>query len=84
MDQGAQKQPIQSAGPMIGIIIILIVVFLGAAYFWGGRLREIKKQSPTEATSTQTAAVASAGPDDLNSLDAELGAFADTNITLEQ
>lgn len=79
-----EQKPIQSAGPMIGIIIILIVVFLGAAYFWGGRLRESQKVSPTETTGTETAAAISAGPDDLNSLDTELTTLSDIDLKLEQ
>jgi len=46
-----------SAGPTVGIIIIVIVFILGGLYFWGQRLNQKDAQTlpliPGDTTSTQ-------------------------------
>jgi len=46
-DQTQQPQEKKSFGATIGIIVIVIVLVLGALYFWGGQA------SNTTGTSTQ-------------------------------
>jgi len=38
-------------GPIVGVVIIVLVLILGALYFWGARLNEIEKESSAEAPS---------------------------------
>lgn len=47
-------QPIQpeknSVGPLIGSIIVIIILILGAIYFWGGKLNANKNEKPLETS----------------------------------
>ncbi|HZT34854.1 MAG TPA: hypothetical protein VFA15_02965, partial [Nitrososphaera sp.] len=60
----------RSFGPLIAIVIIIILIVLGAFYFWGGKM-PVSKISPE----TEQAAVAPVSPsDDVDSLQADLQA----------
>ena len=61
--QGAPKK---SAGPFIGIIIIVIVIVLGAFYFWGAELNT-QPVPETEATPLSSS-------DEIDAIEADLSA----------
>ena len=55
MDQSNQIPPLQqtqqkSVGPVVGIIIIVIVLIIGALYFWGARLNTETPQDELQTT----------------------------------
>ncbi len=86
-DQNINRDSEGSAGPMIGVIIILAVIVLGGLYFWGQRtdrggdalnddvtaaeLEEIESQSSSDEVSSIEADLEAT---DIESLDAELNA----------
>jgi uncharacterized protein HemX len=74
-----------SAGPVIGIIIILAVIVLGGLYFWGQRTNETAQEEDNLAAELDeignqsssdevTAIEADLQSTDIESLDAELNA----------
>lgn len=75
-------QPIQpmkqkSIGPVIGIVIIVIVLIIGALYFWGARLN---RQAPVEAQPLSSSDIIADISADLsataiNGIDADLDAM---------
>lgn len=61
----------KSFGPMIGVIIIILVLILGAFYVWGSKL----SVSVDNSTNTNTAAVAPVSDgDDISSIESDLTA----------
>lgn len=81
-----QETPKKSAGPVIGIIIIVIVLVVGAFYFWGAKLNNQSVPAPeteqlplsssdeVENISADLNATAIDGIDEsLDAIDAELG-----------
>ena len=83
----AQPQPMpamqpvkqKSAGPVIGIIIILIVLIIGALYFWGARLnRETVPQESAPLSSSDAIEDISADLNAtvVNDIDSDLNAMA--------
>jgi hypothetical protein len=67
METGTKK----SAGPLIGIIVIIVVLVIGAFYFWGGKVL-------TQPTTQEVAPVSKS--DDAASLEADLNT-TDTTST---
>ncbi len=59
----------KSYGPMLGVIIIIVVLVLGAFYIWGGKLSTTAKD---DAATTSLAPVSNS--DDVNSIEADLTA----------
>jgi HAMP domain-containing protein len=66
-----------SAGPIIGIIIILAIIILGGLYFWGQRGAEAPLDETLEAIGTQNAG------DDTASIEADLNATDVENLDAE-
>ncbi len=58
-------------GPIIGIIIVVIVLIIGALYFWGEKLNKEKMGAPTNTTATTNQPVATDASTD--SIVAKLG-----------
>ena len=78
MNQVPMQAPKKSAGPLVGIVIIIIVLILGALYFYGSKLNQQPTQSTTEspselATSDETADIAKdLTASTINGVDSEL------------
>lgn len=75
------REPVSSAGPIIGAIVILAVIVFGALYFMGERgdnqvlnsqLEEINTQSDSDETASIEADLNST---DVDSVDAELNSY---------
>lgn len=75
MDQANQMPmqgtPKKSVGPIVGIIIIVIVLVIGAFYFWGAELN----QTPAPATASPLSE-----SDELTDISADLSATAINGI----
>lgn len=59
MDQQNQA-PVQttekkSFGPLIGIVVIVIALAVGAFYVWGGKISSTENSAATDSTATSTA-----------------------------
>ncbi len=59
MDQQNQA-PVQTAekksfGPLIGIIVIVIALAVGAFYVWGGKISSTEEAPANDSTATSTA-----------------------------
>ena len=63
---GAEKE--SRVGPVVGIIIVVIVLVLGALYFWGQKLSNGTGDALTETLNQQGVS------DELNAIEADLGA----------
>lgn len=52
-------EPKGSIGPLIGSIIVIVILVIGAIYFWGDKLnkQEIKDQSPAALSASDDAAI---------------------------
>lgn len=46
----------KSFGPLVGIVVIIIALALGAFYVWGGKLSKSSKEIAETASTTMTAA----------------------------
>ena len=57
MDQINTNEPKGGMGPLIGSIIIIIVLVIGAVYFWGDKLnkQEIKDDAPAALSASDDA-----------------------------
>lgn len=74
-------EPKGSAGPVVGIIVILVIIILGALYFWGQRgdgtnltdeqLNVINTQNTTDDTASIEADL---NATDIESVDAQINA----------
>lgn len=62
------ESPKKSFGPLIGIVIIIIVLAVGAFYFWGEKLVVDNDLPPVSQS------------DEVNSIESDLSAQSDTNI----
>ena len=83
--QNSENKP---AGPVIGVVIIILILIVGALYFWGAQLNKEANQTPddilnaedqtlnqlqTQSTSTEISDInADLNATDLNNLDADL------------
>lgn len=81
-------------GPIIGIIIVVIVLIIGALYFWGQKLNNQTTEVKTETVSTTENAVvadeetdatvanlkAQSNSDDLTSISNDLNATVITSV----
>lgn len=71
VDMGQEKKG--SAGPMIGVIVVLVIIILGALYFWGQNddsdvmIDETLDTITTQSESDETASIEA----DLNATDVE-------------
>jgi hypothetical protein len=65
------EAPKKSFGPLIGIVIIIIVLAIGAFYFWGAKVTEDNNLPPVSSS------------DEVSSLETDLGMQADTEITVD-
>ncbi len=78
MDQANQmplrETPRNSSGPLIGIVIIVIVLVIGALYFWGASLN--KKTTPSPETIDVPLSVS----DELGDISADLDATVISGI----
>jgi uncharacterized protein HemX len=55
MDEQNNMQPEKnSTGPLIGSVIVIVILILGAIYFWGGKLNANKAESSVGASSVTT------------------------------
>jgi flagellar basal body-associated protein FliL len=53
-EQNNLQQPEKnSTGALIGSIIVIIVLVLGAIYFWGGKLNSTRDNAPANVAETQ-------------------------------
>jgi hypothetical protein len=59
----------KSFGPLIGIVVIIIVLVVGAFYIWGGKL---SSSEPAPLTTT----------DEVSDIQADLDGGADVNVDL--
>jgi hypothetical protein len=75
--QPMQAQPSEkkSLGPILGVIIIIIVLVLGAFYIWGGKLSMSDKNTEAE---TSLAPVSDS--DDVDSIESDLTAGGTSEI----
>lgn len=67
-----------SAGPIIGIIILIAVVILGGLYFWGQRVNNQIAPTETNIDPTTEAIKAQSTADDTSSIEADLN-FTDVD-----
>lgn len=71
-----------SAGPIIGTTIVIVLLALGALYFWGARLNERVPEElpfiPGDDSSAQSWAPQSSSSDEASAIEADLNA---TNMT---
>ncbi len=80
-----------SVGSIISIIIILVLIVIGALYFWGKQVEETKMteqtpelQTETDASMNEAAAIkAVSTSDDLGSIEADLKATNLNNLDAE-
>jgi len=63
---GSEKS--SRVGPVIGIVIVVIVLVLGALYFWGQKLSNGTGDAMTDALNEQGSS------DELDAIEADLGA----------
>ena len=84
-NQTSENRP---AGPVIGAVIIILILVVGALYFWGAKLNKEANQTPedilsaedqtlnqlqTQSTSTEIGDIETdLNATDLNNLDADL------------
>ena len=67
-----QETPQKSVGPLVGIIIIVIVLVIGALYFWGTKINnEAAPETPMAPLSES---------DELNDIGADLSATVINSI----
>ncbi len=71
-NQIPSTEPKKSFGPLIGIIIIIIVLLLGAFYIWGGKL-SVSDKSTDGATKSQEVAPVS-DSDEISAIENDLTA----------
>ena len=79
-----------SIGGVIGTIIIIAVIILGALYFWGKRIEEnravkvMTSENQTATSSNEASAIRSMGSsDDTTSIETDLKATNTTNLDKE-
>lgn len=71
---GAESK--KSLGPILGIVIIIIILVVGAFYVWGGKTvvaPEVNRVMAPESTPVSKS-------DDIDSIDQDLKADAGTNV----
>ncbi len=70
---GGQQSP-KSIGPAIGIVIIILVIILGAMYFWGQTIdrREAMLNQQMETLEQEEGLPEQSSSDDLGSIEADL------------
>ena len=64
----------KSFGPLIGIAIIVILVIIGAVYFWNSRNNAQNNETMMAQESTVAPVAPVSSSDDVNTLDAEINA----------
>lgn len=72
-NNNANQQPVgpkNSFGPMIGIIVIIIILIIGALYFWGSR--PSNDNALTNDLGAVGADLVELGTEELDALEAEL------------
>jgi CHASE3 domain sensor protein len=53
----------KSFGPLVGIVVIIVVLALGALYVWGGKLSQSSEEVTETATTTmETASTTEVAP----------------------
>ena len=88
MEPNTQTSENKPAGPVIGAVIIILILVVGALYFWGAKLNKEANQTPedilggedktleqlqTQSTSTEIGDIeADLNVTDLDNLDADL------------
>ncbi len=79
-----QPAPKKSLGPVIGIIVIIILLIVGALYIWGSKMNTQSTSDTSMTDSQRMMAPQSATPvsksDDVDSIDQDLKADAGTNV----
>ncbi|HEY4496053.1 MAG TPA: hypothetical protein VJC04_01710 [Candidatus Paceibacterota bacterium] len=49
-NQNSENKP---AGPVIGAVIIILILIVGALYFWGAKLNKEANQTPDDILNTE-------------------------------
>ena len=81
-DFSPQPQEEKSAGPAIGIIIIILVILLGGLYFWGQRAeqQEIPQLETEEQMSEVDTLRTQSDSDEVTSIESDLNASDFDNL----
>lgn len=66
-----------SAGPVIGIIVILVIILLGGLYFWNQRAEEMMTDEDLNSINSQS------DSDETNSIEADLESTDVDNLDSE-
>ncbi len=68
------QMPKRSAGPAVGIVIIVLVLIIGALYFWGSSLNKSEEPYPQTSTPTTESNPTVASTDSVQDISADLNA----------
>ncbi len=71
----------KSFGPLIGVVIIIIVLLLGAFYIWGGKL-SVNDKDVAQTVETEVAPVSSS--DEVNAIESDLTAGGVSEIDFSE
>ena len=71
----------KSFGPLIGVVIIIIVLLLGAFYIWGGKL-SVNDKAVAQTVETEVAPVSSS--DEVNAIESDLTAGGVSEIDFSE
>ncbi|TSC67402.1 MAG: hypothetical protein G01um101472_423 [Parcubacteria group bacterium Gr01-1014_72] len=63
-----------SAGPVIGSIIVIVILIVGAIYFWGAKLSREEAVPAGEADQTTAALRAQGSSDEVGAIESDLDA----------
>jgi uncharacterized protein HemX len=70
----APQKSHKSAGPIIGILVIIIIMVLGGLYFWGQRLDQQIQQTQEEVPQQSQTQDTQPTSDEVSSIEADLSA----------
>lgn len=71
----------KSFGPLIGVVIIIIILLLGAFYIWGGKL-SVNDRDVAQTVETEVASVSSS--DEVNAIESDLTAGGVSEIDFSE
>ena len=74
-------EPKKSFGPLIGVIIIVIVLSLGAFYIWGGKL-SVNDRDVAQTAETEVAPVSAS--DEVDAIESDLTAGGVSEIDFSE
>lgn len=79
MDSNTPAVESKAVGPLVGLVVILVLIVLGGVYFWMNRTTPNPANTPSASTTPESVRQQN-DSDDINSIEADLRVYSESDI----